>query len=77
MARGADVAEGFVRGRMVAHGAGGESGRAHPRRCSAWKVRGLRYGGAEPMVMVGLKGGETGPYTPIPGIEWSHSLGRR
>ena len=61
-------------GRMVAEEAGGTGGRAHPSRCPAWKVRGLRFGGAEPMVMVGLKGRETDPSKPITGVECSHSL---
>ena len=40
----AKVADGIVRVRMVAHGAGGRGGRAHLGRCPAWKVRGLRFG---------------------------------
>ena len=71
----AEVAEGVVRGRMVAHWEGGRGGRAHPSQCPAWKVRGLRFvGGGEQMVMVGRKGRQTSPSKPIRGIEWSHSL---
>ena len=65
----ANVADDVVRGRMLVRG----GGRAHPSRFPARKVRGLGFGGAEPMVMVGLKGRETGPSKPIPRIEW-HSL---
>ena len=70
----ADVAEGVVRAIIVAHGAGGGGGLAHQRRRPAWKVRGLRFGRAEPMVMVGRKGNETSPPKPIPGMESSQSL---
>ena len=35
----------------------------------------LRWSGADGDG--GSEGGETGPSTPLPGIEWSHSLGSR
>ena len=71
----AHVAYGVAREGMVVGEEGGRSGRAHPSRCSTWKVGGLRFiGGGERMVVVGRKGTETGQSKPIPGIEWSHSL---
>ena len=45
-----------------------------PKSIQAWKVRGLRFGGAGPMAMVGRKGRETSPPQPIPGMESSQSL---
>ena len=50
----AEVAEGVVREGMAVDGAGAREGRAHPSRCPAWKVRGLRFvGGGERIVVMG------------------------
>ena len=71
----AHVAYGVAREGMVVGEEGGRSGRAHPSRCPAWKVRGLRFvGGGERMVVVGRKERETSPSKPIHGVESSHSL---
>ena len=71
----AEVAEDVVREGMVVDGARVREGGAHPSRCPAWKVRGLRFvGEGERMVVLGRKGRGTTPSLPIPGIEWLYYL---